>query len=437
MKIPLTITVDYLPNWGLYEGIRELVQNGQDAYLEHGATLEIRHRKSQPGTLVIENVGCTLPHEALLLGHSSKRGKEGLIGQFGEGLKLGVLALVRAGAQVKIRSGSEVWVPSIEAHPAFDAPVLTFDIQGGREERDRVAVEITGISREAWEQLKPNFLFLKPPSDKKLIQTSRGQLLMDPAHAGRIYVKGILVQTIPGFAWGYNLGDAEVDRDRKMVSTFDLQYRLHGIWREAVGMREDLVEDYLRMLDNQAADLNGMDGYYASNLPEKVRKRAAEQFLFRHGRQALPVENLAQAADIEHLGAKGVVCPKALLAVLQAELGSLDEARQKLADMPAKQYSWSELSEAERGNLRRAIDAVNPHEPVSLEEVDVCDFRRDDIRGLYRDGRKMLAKQILSDRSLTLQVLVHEVAHKYGADGDKGHVSNIERIWSAIVESAS
>lgn len=437
MKIALTITPDYLPNWGLLEGIRELVQNGRDAEVEHGAELSIRHRKSQPGTLVIENDGCILPHEALLLGHSSKRGRDDMIGHFGEGLKLGVLALVRAGAAVKIRSGSEVWTPSIENHPAFESKVLTFDIQGGREDKRRVSVEVAGISREAWEALQPMFLFLNPPKDDRVVKTYHGEVLLDPKMAGKIFVRGILVQTAAGFSWGYNLSDAEVDRDRKMVDSFDLKHRLHNIWKTAVSMREDLVDAYMAMLDGQMHDLDGLDSYYAGNLPESLRKRCVEQFKARHGEQAMPVENLAQAADIEHLGARGVVCPKSLLAVLQAELGTLETVRQKLADMPAKQYSWNELSSAERGNLQRALDAVNPHEPVDLSTVDVCDFRRDDIRGLYRDGRKMLAKKILADRSLTLQVLVHEVSHKYGADGDKGHVAKIESIWAAIVEAAS
>jgi hypothetical protein len=437
MKIALTITPDYLPNWGLLEGIRELVQNGRDAEVEHGAKLEIRHRKSQPGTLVIENDGCVLPHEALLLGHSSKRGRDDMIGHFGEGLKLGVLALVRAGVQVKIRSGSEVWTPSIENHPAFESKVLTFDIQGGREDKRRVSVEVIGISRDAWHSIRPMFLFLNPPSDDKKVQTEYGDVLLDPKMAGKVFVRGILVQTVAGYCWGYNLSNVEIDRDRKMVDSFDLQYCLNNLWRSAVRTREDLIDSYMRMLDGQASDLEGLNNYNASSLPESLRKRCVEQFKKRHGEQAMPVENLEQAADIEHLGARGVVCPKALLAVLQAELGNLDTMRQKLADMPAKQYSWSELSSAERGNLKRALDAVNPHEPVDLSTVDVCDFRRDDIRGLYRDGRKMLAKKILADRSLTLQVLVHEVSHKYGADGEKGHVAKIESLWAAIVEAAS
>jgi hypothetical protein len=65
--------------------------------------------------------------------------------------------------------------------------------------------------------------------------------------------------------------------------------------------------------------------------------------------------------------------------------------------------------------------------------VDVADFRDEAIRGMHKDGRELLAKKILADRNLTLRVLVHEVAHRNGGDGEKGHVSNIERIWSGIV----
>ena len=50
------------------------------------------------------------------------------------------------------------------------------------------------------------------------------------------------------------------------------------------------------------------------------------------------------------------------------------------------------------------------------------------------DGKIRLAKKILADRSTALRVLVHEVAHRAGGDGEKGHVSNIERIWSGVVE---
>src|SRR3970040_1423187 len=110
MKLELSIKTDYLPEWGTWHGIRELVQNGRDAEIQFDAPLKITH---QGQTLRIENVSVTLPHEALLFGHTTKTDRGDLAGQGGEGLKLGVLALVRGGQPVTIHSGNEVWKPTI------------------------------------------------------------------------------------------------------------------------------------------------------------------------------------------------------------------------------------------------------------------------------------------------------------------------------------
>lgn len=65
MKVPLSIKVDYLPEWGAFEGIREHVQNGKDAETQFEAPLKIWHKNQ---TLYIENEGVLLTREALLLG---------------------------------------------------------------------------------------------------------------------------------------------------------------------------------------------------------------------------------------------------------------------------------------------------------------------------------------------------------------------------------
>ena len=104
MIIELTIKTDYLPGWGTYEGVRELVQNGRDAETELNAPFSVQHRGN---TLCLSNTGARMPREALLMGHTTKRGNNELIGKFGEGLKLGVLALVRAGHTVVIENRDE------------------------------------------------------------------------------------------------------------------------------------------------------------------------------------------------------------------------------------------------------------------------------------------------------------------------------------------
>ncbi len=433
MKIHLTIKVDYLPSWGAYEGVRELLQNAKDAEVESSATMSVRYRKDS-GTLVIENDGVVLPHEALLLGHTTKLGRSDTIGKFGEGLKLGILALVRAGHKVKIRSGSEVWVPSIERSDKFDADVLVFDISKGREPKDRVQVEIGNFAEEDWNAMSDCFLFLLKPEEleKVRINTYQGGLLLGEKYVGRVYLKGIFVGNDPKLRYGYDLREGSIDRDRKMVDKYDLQYTMRGIWQEAMNTRPDLVEPFIQMLSQSAADLEGISTYSADTLSPKVRQAVVASFQAIHGTDALPVENLADSKDIEHLGKKGVVAPKGLKAVLDTVLGSTEAVKANLRNEVVQSFGWSDLDTTERENLERAIAMVNAVEPVSLDTVDVVSFRDEKIQGMFKDGRYLLSKPMLAALKDTLTVLVHEVAHQAGGDGDKGHVATIERIWAGI-----
>jgi hypothetical protein len=434
MKIELTIKTDYLGAWRAYEGLREFLSNAQDATKEFGATLDVRYRKDT-GVLVIENDGCVLPHEALLLGHTTKNGRGDMIGRFGEGIKGATLALVRAGHAVKIRSGDEVWVPKIERSEKFDAKVLVFYVNKGREFKNRVQVEVGGIAQETYDNLGDHFLFLGKVKDKEHVETLAGTLLLGDRFAGKLFVRGVFVQRDETFRHGYDFREVEIDRDRKMLARYDVNHHVQQIWRTALATRPDLLKPFVGMLETQAADVAGINQFNATYLSDAAKAAVAESFVKRHGDKALPVSGLAESAEVEHLGRKGVICPEPLRLVLEQTLGTVAENKAKLANEVVKKYSWHELSTAEKAHLARAIDLVNRVEPITLLDVDVADFRDAKLRGLFDGGRVLLAKHILADRSMSLRVLVHEVAHKAGGgDGEKDHVSNIERIWSGIVD---
>lgn len=436
MKIELTIKTSYLPAWGAYEGLRELIQNGKDAQTEFDATFEVRYRKDT-ATLVIENEGCTLPHEALLFGHTTKESRGDLIGKFGEGLKLACLVLVRAGHAIKIRSGSEVWVPKIERSEKFDADVLVFYVEKGREPKNRVQVEIANLSEDDWKTMEDHFLFLGKRNKDDFVKTGSGTLILGERYKHRVYVKGIFVQNSADLSFGYDLADAEVDRDRKMVETFDLNYRTAQIWRAAMATRPDLIANFITLLEGESKDVEGVNEYNTPYLPEEVKQAVADHFVARHGDKALPVSTLADSQDVAHLGKHGIVCPKPLRNVLEQKLGTVDQNKSKLSKEVVKLYGWHELSDVEKASLERALFLVNGVEPLTLASVDVVDCRDEKILGLFSSqdgGRVQLAKKILSSSSSTLETLVHEVAHKCGGgDGEHTHVGNIERIWSGIV----
>lgn len=430
MKIELTIKTDYLPGWGVWQGLRELVQNARDAELELGAPMTVDWHND---TVRIENDGATLPHEALLLGHTTKVGREELIGRFGEGLKLGILALVRAGMPVKIRSGSEVWVPTIQRSEKFNADVLVFDIQGGRKSENRVRVEVQGISKETWEGAMWKFRFLTKEPESASVVTDSGALLLGEKMKGHVFMKGIYVTTDPKLEYGYDLARGELDRDRKMVDQYDLMFRQRDILAHANAKRPDLISGFVAALEKNAPDVRGFDTY--AYVPSDVKEAVVLDFKTKHGKDAVPVRTLSESKDLDHLGKKGVVVGEALANVLSMPTAA--QVKEALREETTARYGWSDLTEEERRNLTEAIDLINLSgvAKASLDHIDVVDFRSPDLLGLFKDGRTLLSRQRLSDRNVSLMTLVHEVAHHAGSDGAKDHVATIEAIWSGIVAS--
>lgn len=428
-KIQLTIKVSYLSSWSSYEGVRELVQNAKDAEVEHGASMKVDWYND---TLRIENDGVTMPHKALLLGHTTKLGNSRLIGKFGEGLKLGVLALVRAGHPVKIRNGSEVWVPTIEHSTTFDEDVLTFNIETGRADKNRVRVEVGGVNRMAWDKFRKCFLFLNPPKKADVVHTYNGDLLMGDEHKGKVFIKGIFVQNDPDLEFGYDFPDADLDRDRKMVQSFDLRYRTKNILLSAVNKMPQMLLGHLtNMLENPTADVEGINEY--GTIPAEVAEKVAEDFTKKHGKDAVPVASLAESKDVEHLGKKGVIVSKQLGHVLAEKLGNANTIKEGLKREVVKRYGWHELAGAEKASLTEAVNLVNPIEQVCLDDVEIVDFRDVNLMGQFKERKILIAHKYLTDPNETLRILIHEVAHRDGGDGDKGHVDRIENIWKGVV----
>jgi len=432
-RIELTIQTDYLPNWGAYEGVREILQNARDAEVQHSASMEVDWYNN---TLRILNEGVILPIKALLLGYTTKANNDETIGKFGEGFKLGILALLRAGHSVKIRNGSDVWTPAIEASKQFNgAKVLTFYIESGRKMENRVRIEIGNITAEDWKGMKDAFLFLGKQDEDSMIPTTEGRLLLDPKYKHKIFVKGIFVQSDPKLDFGYDFRDAELDRDRRMIASWDVQYKARRILVEAAAKRPDLFESFFRMLEEPTLETEDLGGYGALSTPGELVDKVAARFKERFGERAVPVANIAESRDVEHLGLQGIVVSKPLAAVLAQAMGNLDSIKEGSKKEVLKKHSWFELTVSEQQIFLNAVDTLNKVEATFMNMVDIVDFRSPDLMGQYdpNTGRITLSRTLLDDFDKTLRVLIHERAHAMGgSDGDHSHVSHIEDLWMKV-----
>jgi hypothetical protein len=439
-RIELTIDTSFVSDWTTKEGLREMLQNGLDAQDEYGALLRVDWTPGYGGTVRISNEGSTIPLEALLLGHTTKRDRDELRGQYGEGLKLGTLALLRGGHKVVIRNGSDVWRPALEQSKTFDAEVVAFYIESGRKAVERVSVEVQGVDKDTWTGLSTHFRFLTEEPEDSVVQTHAGTLLLSPEQKGRIFIKGILVETDPEYRYGYDLRNANVDRDRKMVNRWDLQWETSRIWNLAMGQRPDLLDPFYKFLSasEPPKDVEGIGNVGSHHhLSEEISAQLAQKFTEQFGERAVPVASLSESREVEHLAAKGIVASAPLRKALEQSVGTVETVKAKLSQEKATSYGWHDLSWEERGNLEDAITLVaTVVEGVSLDMIDVVDFRSGKFNGMYhhKTGRIDLAKSILSDPRSALKTLVHEVAHHVaeGSDGTVDHVRAIEGLWADI-----
>lgn len=437
-KLELSLKSDYLPRWTAYEGIREILQNGKDAEAD-GHALKVEHLAKYydlENVLVVENTGASLPREALLFGHSTKVGNAKYIGQFGEGLKLGALCLVRGGHTVKVRTGSEVWTFSLEESKTYAGQrVVHVDIKEGAKPQSRVRVEISGVLPADWAEIRKNFRFLNENRGNEIFIDGRGTILRDPSLKGKVFVKGIFVQYDENLSCGYDLLDADIDRDRRMISSWDLSYKMRGMWEQAATQNVAAATAFFDQLLNNASDTNSVRE--AAYCDDKASEKVAEMFTAKFG-DAVPVDNIGDAAELEHFGKRGVVVSKSLKAYVEKQRGTLASVKASLAKQTAKLYSWDELSDAEKTNLKRAVSLVGKAlDNVSLSSVNVVDFHDAGLMGTFQatTDEIQIARRILDSRAVTLETMVHEFAHRAGGDGEHKHVAEIERIWSAIVEA--
>jgi hypothetical protein len=319
------IAKTYVPEWDFKEGIREFVQNAIDACtVANGGTRDgisiqaVQADGERTGsftimgkdenklgaimmdkdlnTLRLMNAG-TISKMNLLLGGTEKpEGGDAIIGRFGEGMKLGIIALARIGKPVHILTAGEKWTFEFrEANDFKDSQgrpteclFYKFEENGSLPEEERVPFGQThcvigSITSGEWEAQQINFLDLTAEqitpirtktADEALAAKCRnaahikgifnnsklqGELLLGDAFKRKLYVKGLHIMDLDAsYEFGYNCYDLPLDRDRRCVPDVYQQYRTFGaILASALWQRRELAEGG-QLAPSQADKLNGM-----------------------------------------------------------------------------------------------------------------------------------------------------------------------------------
>jgi hypothetical protein len=436
--IVLPIHRDYVPDWGKWEVVRELVQNAVDQARSDGDGCEFGY-DHQRGRLEIYNQYATISRGSLLFGKTDKADDDRMRGQFGEGLKLAMLAGVREDMNVLVRTGRELWTPKIERVASFDTEeCLVVEISKNNPQVDYVKVSVR-LSEDDWKTLKRRLLFIEKPKD--VIETSKGRIILDDDHKGNVYSKGIFITHMEKLNFGYDLDSVKLDRDRRLVDVFDLQWILGTMFNEAIEKRPERMNlDVYKMIRDGKEDTRQFR--YLGDVSSK--ERIADAFREEYGEDAVPVASASDVKDMERYGRKAVVNPH----LSDALAGHLDASvvRADANNLIKTKYRWVDLTNEERDNLFEFVQLIDRAtesdrdgdcRPLGFgmdtetpERLLIVDFRSDTMEG-FSSGDSftvMIARRLLTNRTKLLQVLVREEAYVLGSRG-RGYAGHVGKSW--------
>ena len=310
-KINMFLTEDYIPQWGFKEGLREFLQNQHDGIINEISKEEnliikrIGEKYKNPDNqedfdkflnfeffekgnneklgeilydekkrlLTITNKGEIILRNLYLGSKKEKKNNNEIIGQFGEGMKLGILSLLRKDKKVYIiSSDNNFYFELCEGNFENDDSKILFCNLSKYHKNDmknKVKVIISNITKNEWNDEIFKFLWLLDRENFKIYLSEDngkkiGEVLAEPFFfENKLYCKGIYVQNIqilekgkadeikskkiPGF----NVYDLKLDRDRNFVqNTYDMKEKLGKIWINALRINKR-YSDYIPEFNNK------------------------------------------------------------------------------------------------------------------------------------------------------------------------------------------
>tara|TARA_R110000851_G_scaffold162557_1_gene306411 strand:- start:2182 stop:3372 length:1191 start_codon:yes stop_codon:yes gene_type:complete len=378
-KIHLPISSNYVEHWGMWEAVREVLQNAIDT--QDFSVVEMRYNS----VLKVLSRGGSLDLSSLMLGESSKRDDSGSIGKYGEGYKLALLVFCRSGYEVIINNGRDNWRPAIEKHPQLEVDCLTINVfkdANPEADENEVAFTITGLTHADFDALNENYLDLVDVGgdDIEIIAEHEGSYCFTDEYAehNKVFVGGLFVCNLSDeYRYSYNFAPdkLELDRDRGTVDSFYLEKEVTQLFSDS-GNVELLIE----MATANCKDVSkyytikevSRGGYHSGGAKvgynERTLSIALDGFKKKHGDNAYAIgpDESNQSAIMERcvkLGFIPVQTHKVLFDIIKGEFkgmlkidklkGSISSELEKFVEINKRQIRNRALK-----RLTSLIDAI-------------------------------------------------------------------------------
>lgn len=370
-KFTLPISPSYVSHWGLWEAVRELVQNALDHDEANGNgdpwqsmvdwEDDERFEKAR-NVLTISTYSGRLDESTLVLGNGTKASDKASRGKFGEGYKLALLVLCRLGYEVEVLNNGDIWRPRIERDEQFNSDVLNIYVEkrgyteDKEDEEGGVSFVIRGVTAAQFADISRNIR--QPPKAPEIIDPGERAFPGDWTEKGRIYVGGLYVTTMKDFEFGYSFTpeDISLDRDRGMVNGFDLSWKTSELWV----MRPNDTR-VVKLLEDGAPDVSYVEQWTTKASP--ITTTVLGWYDGRH-RNAVPVSTQEEIQAAQASGLQWALVPKAMKAILRKVrswvIPSTKTPLERLNDLNSRYGAY--LPEDARLELQDIIRVMSPKE---------------------------------------------------------------------------
>lgn len=298
--IPISLTSTYCSSWGVWETCREFLANALDA--DDNCTYEVNG-----DTLEIKSNGGTIPYEYLLMGGGSKSVGGDTLGCHNEGSKVAMVVGLREGLSITIRNGNQLWTPEMHYSELFKIEHLHVKVleDGLAWEHSDVEITISGISEEDLEKLEKNFLYFQ--EDLNIFPTEQGDILLDEAMKGYIFVGGMFVCVDNNLSKGYNFkpNQLKLDRDRSLARTWDIIAITDNMIAE-MSNSEEHVDTIVDMVTSNCQDVTHL-AWNASRVSNEVVEKLHDNFIRLNGESAVVAESFEEQTQLLNSGYKKVI----------------------------------------------------------------------------------------------------------------------------------
>lgn len=295
-KHELSLSTNYVPDWGIVEAFRELFQNALDNEI-----LNPENKMSwnyENDTITICSKTSKLLAESMLLGGGTKATDDRTIGKHGEGYKIAFMVLLRNNKKVKVYNYGmrEIWDVKLVNSKKYNGQKITTifvekEASWKKVPNNDLIIEVSGITEDEYKEIVDKNLNLRLDSIKTFDVPNSGKIILNENEAGNIYVKGLFVTKNSRMHYGYDFEPQVLglDRDRKVVDSFNISWEASALWNIASGKDSEMCNKAIELVDKNALDT----GYVEKTcyLDSSIIDGVADKFFEYNGKNAVPVTN--------------------------------------------------------------------------------------------------------------------------------------------------